>query len=392
MKAMLGAMHGHGHSRIWLTVLVFQFCFQQYASLIYWTAYVEVKYFDRGSNETVYSVCECGVFGVHSPLDSSSGLIVLPNQDPLGCSANTTFTASQQPWIALIKKGNCTYSQKIQAAKQEGASAVVIYNIDGTGNDTNLMSHSDADDIVTIMLGNILGTEITKLTKNGSDVYMAIAVANAHGLWFSATWAYALSFTFIGITAITLFYFAFLLIKRLYINRQLRMQQREMKKVTGNAIAKLEVRTLRTGDPEVGSEDVSCVVCTDSFTHGEKVTVLPCRHLYHKKCIEPWLLEHPTCPMCKYNILKSKIDEESDEQPSSSPSNDLFCLAAVRTVTSTDQHNTLGSNSQTAETSLGHSSDCVHSEPDIQTQHIYENQAFEEEPEIMVQQDINSRD
>ncbi|XDV36858.1 hypothetical protein PO909_006574 [Leuciscus waleckii] len=51
-------------------------------------------------------------------------------------------THRQQPWIALIKKGNCTYSQKVQAAKKEGASAVVIYNIDGTGNATNLMAHS----------------------------------------------------------------------------------------------------------------------------------------------------------------------------------------------------------------------------------------------------------
>lgn len=82
-----------------------------------------------------------------------------------------------------------------------------------------------ADDIVAIMLGNILGTEITNLTKNGTDVYMEITMAKAYGLWYSATWAYALSFTFIGITAITMFYFVFLFIKRMYINRQLRMQQ-----------------------------------------------------------------------------------------------------------------------------------------------------------------------
>ncbi|ROI15815.1 E3 ubiquitin-protein ligase RNF128 [Anabarilius grahami] len=392
MKAMLRAMHGHDHSCIWLTVLVFQYCFQQSASLIYWTANVDVRYFDRESNETISSECECGVFEANSPLDSASGLIVLPNTDPLACSRNTTFTASHQPWIALIKNGNCTYSRKIKTAQRNGASAVVIYNIDGTGNYTNNILHSDADDIVAITLGNILGTEITYLTKNGSDVYMQITVAKAYGLWYSATWAYALSFTFIGITAITMFYFVFLFIKQMYINRQLRMQQREMKKVTEKAIAKLQVRTLRTGDPEVESEDISCVVCTDSFTHNEQVTVLPCRHLYHKKCIEPWLLEHPTCPMCKFNILKSKIDEDSDEQPSSSPSNDSFYLAAVMTVTSADQHNTLGSNIQTAETALEHTSDCVYCDPDIQTQHIYENQTFEEEPEIMEQQDINSQD
>ncbi|XP_016424838.1 RING finger protein 148 [Sinocyclocheilus rhinocerous] len=379
MKANLKLRAVHGRSCIWLSVFVFQCCFQLSASLIYWTAYVEVRYFGSVSNETVGSICECGVFGADSPLDSASGLLVLPNSDPLACSRDTTFTAKHQPWIALIKKGNCTYSQKIRAAQRQGASAVVIYNIDGMGNNTNLMAHSDAKDIVAIMVGNILGTEMSNLVKNGSDVYVAIVVANPRGLWYSSTWAYSLSFTFIGVTTVTMFYFAFLFIKRMYRNQQLRKQEMEMKRENEKAIAKLEVRTLRTGDPEVESEDVSCVVCTDSFKHKEKVTVLPCRHLYHKKCIEPWLLEHPTCPMCKFHILKYKIDEESDDPPSSS---DTFRLAVIRT----EQLHT--SDSQNTDT-LGRPSD---SEPEIQTQHIYENLAFEEEAERMEHQDINSQD
>lgn len=28
------------------------------------------------------------------------------------------------------------------------------------------------------------------------------------------------------------------------------------------------------------------------------------RHEFHKNCIDPWLLEHQTCPMCKMDILK----------------------------------------------------------------------------------------
>uniref|UniRef100_A0A8C1NAW2 Si:dkeyp-86f7.4 n=1 Tax=Cyprinus carpio TaxID=7962 RepID=A0A8C1NAW2_CYPCA len=362
MKANLKLRAIHGPSCTWLSVFVFQCCFQLSASLIYWTAYVEVRYVDSVSNETVGSICECGVFGVDSPLVSASGLLVLPNSDPLACSRNTTFTAKHQPWIALIKKGDCKYSQKIQAAQRQGASAVVIYNIDGTGNNTELMAHSDAKGIVAIMVGNILGTEMVDLVKNGSDVYVAIAVAKPHGLWYRSSWAYPLSYTLIGLTTMTLFYFAFLFIKRMYRNQQFRKQvvqhsvtqksvefrvkfrnlphsvvsfisvQMEMKRENEKAIAKLEVRTLRTGDPEVESEDVSCVVCTDSFKHNEKVTILPCRHFYHKKCIEPWLLEHPTCPMCKFHILKYKIDEESDEPPSSSsPSSDTFHLTVIRT-------------------------------------------------------------
>ncbi|XP_059372816.1 RING finger protein 148 [Carassius carassius] len=382
MKANLKLRTGHGRSCIWLSVFVFQCCFQLSTSLFFWTAYVEVRYFDSVSNETVGSICECGVFGVDSPIVSASGLLVLPNSDPLACSKNTTFTAKQQPWIALIKKGDCTYSQKIRAARRQRASAVVIYNIDGTGNNTELMSHSDATNIVAIMVGNILGTEMADLVNKGSDVYVAIAVAKTHGWWYSSTWAYSLSFTFIGITAITLFYFAYLFIKRMYRNQQLKKQEMEMKRENEKAIAKLEVRTLRTGDPEVESEDVSCVVCTESFRHNEKVTVLPCRHFYHKKCIEPWLLEHPTCPMCKFHILKYKIDEEIDVPPtSSSPSSDTFHLSVIRTeqLHISDSRNTYP---------LGCPSD---SGPEIQTRCNYENLAFEEEAESMEHQDINSQ-
>lgn len=28
------------------------------------------------------------------------------------------------------------------------------------------------------------------------------------------------------------------------------------------------------------------------------------RHEFHKICVDPWLLEHRTCPMCKMDILK----------------------------------------------------------------------------------------
>mmetsp|Transcript_11733 Transcript_11733/g.13502 ORF Transcript_11733/g.13502 Transcript_11733/m.13502 type:complete len:453 (+) Transcript_11733:289-1647(+) len=50
----------------------------------------------------------------------------------------------------------------------------------------------------------------------------------------------------------------------------------------------------------------NCVICLCEFDESDLVTVLPCRHIYHKDCIEPWLTSKSAlCPMCKQSILPS---------------------------------------------------------------------------------------
>lgn len=42
----------------------------------------------------------------------------------------------------------------------------------------------------------------------------------------------------------------------------------------------------------------TCSICTEDFVEGRNVRILPCRHIYHRRCIDPWLLNFAgTCPL-----------------------------------------------------------------------------------------------
>ncbi|KAM9860978.1 E3 ubiquitin-protein ligase RNF128-like [Aulostomus maculatus] len=291
-------------------------------AMVFWTAVVEINYLNSSNNKTEDRFCECGVYGRNSPLEEASGVVVLPKGDPKGCSPDTVYNRNPNStaWIALVKRGNCTFSDKINAAKRQGAAAVVVYNMDGSGNSTTHMAHSDALDIVAIMIGNIQGMEVVNLVKNGTEVQMRIEVGSPHGPWMDTYWLYFLSIAFFIVTAASIAYFVFISANRLYNMRMHRRAERRLKSEAKRAIGRLQVRTLKKDDEETASESHMCAVCIESYRPGEVVTVLTCDHIFHKACIEPWLLDRRTCPMCKSDILKALgVKEECKEISEESP-------------------------------------------------------------------------
>ncbi|KAL3427576.1 hypothetical protein PVAG01_01085 [Phlyctema vagabunda] len=66
--------------------------------------------------------------------------------------------------------------------------------------------------------------------------------------------------------------------------------------------------------------DLGCSICTEDFTTGEDVRVLPCNHKYHPACIDPWLLNvSGTCPLCRHDLRpeasNNEVAAEGDELP-----------------------------------------------------------------------------
>lgn len=48
----------------------------------------------------------------------------------------------------------------------------------------------------------------------------------------------------------------------------------------------------------VNSITDDCSICTETFLGRDQVRILPCRHIYHRYCIDPWLIKVVgTCPV-----------------------------------------------------------------------------------------------
>ncbi|KAL6518625.1 hypothetical protein OROGR_019127 [Orobanche gracilis] len=63
---------------------------------------------------------------------------------------------------------------------------------------------------------------------------------------------------------------------------------------------------------EILASDLSqCAVCTDTFALDGEAKQMPCKHIYHKDCILPWLELHNSCPICRYELPTDDPDYEN---------------------------------------------------------------------------------
>jgi Ring finger domain len=71
-----------------------------------------------------------------------------------------------------------------------------------------------------------------------------------------------------------------------------------------------------------------CPICTIQFEPEEEVKqIIICRHVYHKECIDEWLLKKPNCPYCNIILrpellLKSNVYMVDSFKPEGQPPNE----------------------------------------------------------------------
>ncbi|NXC31416.1 RNF43 ligase, partial [Campylorhamphus procurvoides] len=53
-----------------------------------------------------------------------------------------------------------------------------------------------------------------------------------------------------------------------------------------------------------------CAICLEEFSEGQELRIISCTHEFHRECVDPWLQQHHTCPLCMFNILaRDSVDQ-----------------------------------------------------------------------------------
>ena len=89
------------------------------------------------------------------------------------------------------------------------------------------------------------------------------------------------------------------------IEEQKQQMKKNKKKKTSTSLDKISPSKLDGGllSSFDNNEEPSCSICLCEYEHGERVTKLPCGHIYHETCLNSWTANHFRCPLCNYDLM-----------------------------------------------------------------------------------------
>ncbi|KAG7971893.1 hypothetical protein I3843_07G158000 [Carya illinoinensis] len=248
----------------------------------------------------------CGVLYTAEPLDACSTLT-----NKVEKASNTS-----SPFV-LITRGGCSFEDKVRRAQKAGFKAAIVYDNEYGG-------------ILVAMAGNSAGIKINAVfvSKASGEILTKYTGLTDKELWIipsfeNSAWS-IMAISFISLLAMSAVLATCFFVRRHRIRRE-RPQASRVREFHGmsSRLVKAMPSLIFTSVLEDNCTSITCAICLEDYSIGDKLRILPCRHKFHAFCVDSWLTTWRTfCPVCKRDARTNSGDPPASESTpllSSSP-------------------------------------------------------------------------
>lgn len=235
----------------------------------------------------------------------------------LGCNITDYEEQNVEDMIVFVNRGQCSFSDKGIRAADQGAAGIVIVNYANQVVRMDMKSLMESGKkIVALSMYRSTAIEIMMAMLDMNSTFYLELYPSDQQMGLERIIVIIVSFSFLILLIISLIWVLVYYFQRFRMLHRQYAAQRKQEKQMKKAFKKMKVETLNSSSELVQNHDEACcAICIDDFEAGAVVRHLTCKHVYHKKCIDPWLTEKGTCPQCKADILKSLGLGEAVQRP-----------------------------------------------------------------------------
>ena len=73
-------------------------------------------------------------------------------------------------------------------------------------------------------------------------------------------------------------------------------------KKAGEVCSKEMEKGMGIGNEAEVKEQNMCIVCMEEFKRSSTCKEMPCKHIFHSRCLDKWLLTNANCPICRHQL------------------------------------------------------------------------------------------
>ncbi|KAJ7387472.1 E3 ubiquitin-protein ligase znrf3 [Desmophyllum pertusum] len=320
-------------------------------------ALVEVVIYEHssGGDYTTYTYELEGTFSNAGAATSAEGDILEMSEDACVtnmCADKLLFThfglcntsddgdLYEYGWVGVVKltppddlNEPCfTLLEKVKRAMQRGATAIIFDITDHPEAATELNAATDQIARPVVLIDGKDAKKLMNIVKNQKVSRARIQYSVAGYTPQRASNEY-----FDMVIFMTFFILVSIICFILLLKIKWRQKQKEssLTRMALHALSRMETRKYQSGSSDSSSTreengnisdtestlstqsdgiNSKCVICLEKFKDGQDVRIVPCRHEFHKDCVDPWLLSNYTCPLCMLNIVERKVQQINQEE------------------------------------------------------------------------------